>query len=57
VKDAIGGEAPPAMVHLPDPREIAREHLSREEIEAAWGEGYRMGIEAALAYASEPVGS
>ena len=57
VKDAIGGEAPPAMVHLPDPREIARRHLSEEEMQAAWQEGYRMGIEAALAYAREPVAS
>ena len=45
------------MVHLPDPREIARQHLSEEEMQAAWQEGYRMGIDAALAYAREPVRS
>ena len=55
VKAAVGGEAPPAMVHLPDPREVARRLLSEAEIEASWADGRAMTLEEALAYAREPL--
>ncbi|HEX2089088.1 MAG TPA: adenylate/guanylate cyclase domain-containing protein [Actinomycetota bacterium] len=53
LKEAVGGEAPPAMVHLPDPRDLARGHLSEEAIERAWEEGRKMSVEQALAYVRE----
>jgi tetratricopeptide (TPR) repeat protein len=55
VKAAVGGEAPPAMVHLPDPREVARRSLSEAEIEASRADGRAMTVEEALAYAREPL--
>lgn len=53
LKDAVGGEAPPAMLHLPDPREAASHHLTEQEIQEAWEEGRVMPLEQALAYARE----
>ena len=53
LKEAVGGEAPPAMVHLPDPRELARGHLSDLEIQEVWEEGSRMSLDRALAYVRE----
>jgi predicted ATPase/class 3 adenylate cyclase len=53
IKEGVGGEAPPELVDLPDPRERVRETLSEEEIEAAWGEGRAMTLEEAVAYARE----
>jgi predicted ATPase/class 3 adenylate cyclase len=51
IKERAGGEAPPELIHLPDPREWAREMLSEEEIRAAWEEGRAMALEEAVAYA------
>jgi tetratricopeptide (TPR) repeat protein len=50
LKELVGGEAPPELLHLPDPRVRAREHLSEHEIEAAWNEGRAMTMEQAVAY-------
>ncbi len=51
VKEAAGGEAPPVLVDLPDPREGARSTLSEEQIRAAWEEGRAMTVDQALALA------
>jgi hypothetical protein len=53
IKEAVGGEAPPELIHLPDPRVLARQHLSEEEIEAARQEGRAMTEEQAVAYARQ----
>ncbi|MGZ4120472.1 MAG: ATP-binding protein [Actinomycetota bacterium] len=53
IKKAVGGEAPPGMIHLPDPRIAARDSLSEEEIQAAWKHGRAMTVEQAIAYARE----
>lgn len=51
IKEAVGGEAPPELVHLPDPRERARQLTTEEQIEAAWNKGRAMTQEQAVAYA------
>jgi hypothetical protein len=51
IKEAVGGEAPPELIHLPDPRVLARQRLSEDEIEAARQEGRAMTEEQAIAYA------
>jgi predicted ATPase/class 3 adenylate cyclase len=51
LKELVGGEAPPELIHLPDPRAQARQVLSEEEIEMAWAEGRAMRVEEAMAYA------
>jgi len=51
IKEVVGGQAPPELIHLPDPRERARPLLSHEAIEAAWNEGRAMTVEEALEYA------
>jgi predicted ATPase/class 3 adenylate cyclase len=53
IKEVVGGEAPPELIHLPDPREGARRVLSEEEIRSAWEEGRNMTREEAMAYARE----
>lgn len=53
LKDAVGGEAPPAMLHLPDPRAAAIHYLTEQEIHEAWEEGRVMTLEQALAYARQ----
>ena len=53
IKEGVGGQAPPELITLPDPRERARPLMSEQEIEAAWEEGRRMSIEQAIAYARE----
>jgi predicted ATPase/class 3 adenylate cyclase len=55
IKEGVGGQAPPELITLPDPRERARPLLSEAGISAAWEEGRRMSLEAVLAYAREPV--
>jgi predicted ATPase/class 3 adenylate cyclase len=54
LKEAVGGQAPPELINLSDPRDAARSTLSEEEIQAAWQEGRAMTLEAAVAYAREP---
>jgi hypothetical protein len=51
LKEAVGGEAPPELIHLPDPRDMARRTLTEDEIEAAWLEGRAMSLAEAVAYA------
>jgi tetratricopeptide (TPR) repeat protein len=51
IKESVAGEAPPELVHLPDPRERVRELLSEDEIAVAWAEGRAMTLEEALGYA------
>ena len=51
LKELVGGEAPPELIYLPDPRAPARRSLSEEEIEMAWAEGRAMSMEEAIAYA------
>jgi predicted ATPase/class 3 adenylate cyclase len=51
IKDGVGGQAPPDLITLPDPRKRARPLLSEKEIRAAWDEGRAMSLEEALAYA------
>jgi predicted ATPase/class 3 adenylate cyclase len=53
IKEAVGGEAPPELLLLPNLRAEARRHLSPDEIDAAWDEGRAMSLEQALAYARE----
>jgi predicted ATPase len=53
LREEAGAQAPPEFVDLPDPREKARESLSREQIAAAWEEGRAMNLDAMLRYARE----
>ncbi|MDQ4005595.1 MAG: AAA family ATPase [Actinomycetota bacterium] len=53
IKEAAGGQAPPPLIDLPDPREAAGESLAEEVVKAAWEEGRAMTLEDALAYARE----
>jgi predicted ATPase/class 3 adenylate cyclase len=53
IKESAGGEAPPELLNLADPRDRARQLLSDEEIAAAWEEGRAMSPEEALAFARE----
>jgi len=54
IKEGVGGQAPPDLITLPDPKERARPLLSEEEVRAAWEEGRAMSFEEAIAYAREP---
>jgi hypothetical protein len=56
LKELVGGEAPPELIHLPDPRAQARELLSEDEIEVAWAEGRAMSLEQALSLARQEPG-
>jgi predicted ATPase len=56
IKEAAGGEAPPVLVDLPDPREAARGVLGDEQMRAAWEEGHAMTLEQMLASAREEPG-
>ncbi|MBI4259006.1 MAG: tetratricopeptide repeat protein [Actinobacteria bacterium] len=51
VKEAAHGRAPPMLLDLPDPREVARGSLTEEEIASAWESGRAMSVEEALAFA------
>jgi predicted ATPase/class 3 adenylate cyclase len=53
MKEGVGGQAPPEVITLSDPRGRARPVMSQQEIETAWEEGRRMSIEQAIAYARE----
>jgi hypothetical protein len=53
IKEVAGGQAPPALIDLPDPREAARPVLGEAAVNAAWEEGRAMTLEQALAYARE----
>jgi predicted ATPase/class 3 adenylate cyclase len=51
IKEGVGGQAPPELVDIPDPRERAGRLLSKDEIGVAWDEGRAMSFEETLAYA------
>jgi predicted ATPase/class 3 adenylate cyclase len=53
IKEGVGGQAPPELVALPDPRGRVGGSLSEEEIDVAWREGRAMTLEEAVAYARE----
>jgi predicted ATPase/class 3 adenylate cyclase len=53
IKEGVGGQAPPDLITLPDPKMRAHPLLSEEEIRGAWEEGRAMSLEAAIAYARE----
>jgi predicted ATPase/class 3 adenylate cyclase len=53
IKEGVGGQAPPDLITLPDPRERARLLLSEGQVQAAWEEGRAMSMEEAIAYARE----
>jgi predicted ATPase/class 3 adenylate cyclase len=51
LKEKTRGQAPPAMLPFPDPREVAAKLLDPASLERAWAEGRAMTLEEALAYA------
>jgi predicted ATPase/class 3 adenylate cyclase len=53
IKEAAGGQAPPPLIDIPDPREAAREVLGEAVVAAAWEEGRAMSLEQAVALARE----
>jgi predicted ATPase/class 3 adenylate cyclase len=53
MKEGVGGQAPPDLLTLPDPRQRARALMPEQEMEKAWEEGRRMSLEQAIAYARE----
>jgi predicted ATPase/class 3 adenylate cyclase len=53
MKEGVGGQAPPEVITLSDPRGRARPVMSQQEIETAWEEGRRMSVEQAITYARE----
>jgi predicted ATPase/class 3 adenylate cyclase len=53
IKEGVGGQAPPELVDIPDPRERARRLLSEDEIRTALNEGRAMTLAEATAYARE----
>lgn len=46
-----GGGAPPALLEVSDPRDLARAQLNDDEIEAAWAEGARLSLDEIIALA------
>jgi predicted ATPase/class 3 adenylate cyclase len=53
IKEAAGGQAPPPLIDVPDPRVAAREELGEAAVAAAWEEGRAMTLEQAVALARE----
>jgi predicted ATPase/class 3 adenylate cyclase len=51
IKEVAGGEAPPEVVGLEDPREIAKGSLTEGRIAALWEEGRAMSLDEAIALA------
>jgi hypothetical protein len=56
-KESAGGEAPPVLIDLPDPRELANLVLTEEQVRATVEEGRAMTLEQILAVAREEPGS
>ena len=54
LKEAAGGQVPPEFAY-PDPRRNAPTSLPEARITSAWNDGRAMSLEAAVAYAREPV--
>jgi len=53
IKEAVGGQAPPELIHLPDPRDRARHLASEDQLQAAWQEGRAMTLAQAVAFVRE----
>jgi tetratricopeptide (TPR) repeat protein len=51
IREEAGGEAPPALVGLEDPREVAQGSVTEDRIAALFEEGRAMSVEDAVAYA------
>ena len=51
IKESYGGQAPPPLIDIEDPRALARGVLGDERVEQLWREGRAMPLEEALAYA------
>jgi hypothetical protein len=51
LRETAGGEAPPSIVGLDDPREVAKGSLTEKEIEALLVEGRAMSLDEAIALA------
>lgn len=51
--DRYGGRAPPPLTELSDHRELARAHLSEQEIEEAWREGCELSPDEIVALATK----
>jgi predicted ATPase/class 3 adenylate cyclase len=54
LEELAGGEAPPALVGLEDPRELVGETLPPDRIDALLEEGRGMSLDEAFSYAREP---
>ena len=53
LREIAGGEAPPSIVGLDDPLELAKESLPQGRIDALWEEGRAMDLDQAIALARE----
>jgi hypothetical protein len=53
LRELAGGEAPPSIVGLSDPRELARDDLPPQRIDALVEEGRSMGVDEGLSYARQ----
>ena len=53
LKEEVEGAAPATLIRVGNIRELARKHLSEDEIEAAWAEGYAMSLQEAIAFATK----
>ncbi len=51
VKEELGGEPPPELLGMDDPRELSKNFLAEEQITALWDEGRAMTLDQALALA------
>ncbi len=51
LREVAGGEAPPAIVGIEDPRDVAKGSLTESEIAALWEEGRAMNLDDAIALA------
>jgi predicted ATPase/class 3 adenylate cyclase len=51
IREAAGGEAPPILVGLEDPREVARGSLAEQLMASLYEEGRAMSVDEAVAYA------
>jgi tetratricopeptide (TPR) repeat protein len=53
IKTEYGGEAPPGLMELEDPRARATSMLAQDEIDSAWAVGKRMNLDQAVAFAQD----
>ncbi|HVF53504.1 MAG TPA: adenylate/guanylate cyclase domain-containing protein [Actinomycetota bacterium] len=50
ITSRIGFRAPPEIVRQEDPRGLAEGRLSKQEVDAAWREGFEMSLDEAVAF-------